>query len=224
MGTVNRLGFYAALSTAALTLVTFVIAFLTPPLSGPFCLSGCYEYPFHDVASRFPRDYYWMYPAIVLNVTLAVLIVCIHHRTPADQKVFSTVALFFGLFACAVLIADFFVQVSVIPPSLANGETDGIALLSQFNAHGLFIVLEELGYLLLSISFLFLVPLFPGRGISRSIRYIFLAAFVFTMLAFVYYNVAFGIHREYRFEIASISISWLALIVNGVLLSIYFRR
>ena len=51
----------------------------------------------------------------------------------------------FGLFACAVFIVDFFVQVSVIPPSLANNETDGIALISQFNPHGVFIVLVIVG-------------------------------------------------------------------------------
>jgi hypothetical protein len=33
-----------------------------------------------------------------------------------------------------------------------HGETEGITLLTQYNAHGIFIVLEELGYLLMSLS------------------------------------------------------------------------
>ena len=36
-----------------------------------------------------------------------------------------------------------------------NGETDGIALLTQYNGHGIFIAMEELGYITMSISFLF---------------------------------------------------------------------
>lgn len=33
-----------------------------------------------------------------------------------------------------------------------HGETEGITLLTQYNAHGIFIALEELGYLLMSLS------------------------------------------------------------------------
>jgi hypothetical protein len=36
--------------------------------------------------------------------------------------------------------------------------------------------------------------------------------------------VFYGIHREYRFELATISINWLTLITTGVLLSIMFGR
>jgi hypothetical protein len=34
----------------------------------------------------------------------------------------------------------------------------------------------------------------------------------------------YGIFREYRFEVATISIHWLTLIPSGILLSIVFRR
>jgi hypothetical protein len=34
-----------------------------------------------------------------------------------------------------------------LQPSLLAGETEGIAMLSQFNPHGLFIILEEPGFI-----------------------------------------------------------------------------
>ncbi|MCI0714215.1 MAG: hypothetical protein L0154_28930, partial [Chloroflexi bacterium] len=148
---VYNLGFYTAIAITILTIITFGIAFLTPPLSGPSCTDSCYEYPYHDIASRFPRDYYWMYPAMVLTLLFVVLLVIIHHYAADNRKVFSQIGLSFGLIAAAALLVDYFVQVSVIPPSLENGETDGIALLTQFNSHGAFIALEEVGYLMMSL-------------------------------------------------------------------------
>jgi hypothetical protein len=216
-------GFCAATLTTLLTLVTFVVAVLTPPLSGPYCAEGCYTYPYAGIAARFPRDYYWMYPAMLVFGAYAVLLAAVHRFAAPEKKLFSLAGLFFGWFAAAVLIADFFVQVSVVPPSLAKGETDGIALLTQFNPHGLFIVLEELGYLLMSVSFLFLGAVFDGNRLRRAVRYTFLAAAVLNLAAFAFYAAAYGIHREYRFEVAAITINWLALIVSGILLGRVFR-
>jgi hypothetical protein len=36
-----------------------------------------------------------------------------------------------------------------------KGETDGIALITQYNEHGLFIAMEELGYITMSIALVF---------------------------------------------------------------------
>jgi hypothetical protein len=113
----NVVGFITAILTTVITVVTFGIAILTPPLSGPFCLEGCFGYPYVDIASRFPRDYLWMYPAILLILIYVVLI----------------------------------------------------------------------GSLILITAI-------------------------------------YGVLREYRFEVAVISIDWLTLIISGILLSVVFRR
>jgi hypothetical protein len=55
--------------------------------------------------------------------------------------------------ATFVLITDYFIQVSVIQPSLLAGETDGISILSQFNPHGIIKVLEEIGLMFMILSF-----------------------------------------------------------------------
>lgn len=222
---VNLLGFYAAILSAILTLVTFGIAFFTPPLSGPYCTGPCFEYPYSDIASRFPRDYFWMYPAILLFLVYFALMVCIHYYAPVEKKVFSHIGLSLALISAAVLIIDYFVQVSVIQPSLVNGETEGIALLTQFNSHGIFIALEDLGYLTMAAAFLFMAPVFSGTNrLEGAIRWIFILSFVLTIIALVIISMQFGIFREYRFEIIAISINWLALVSSAILLSILFRR
>jgi hypothetical protein len=225
--TVAKVGFYAAVLTTLLTLFTFILAVLTPPLAGPYCAAGagCYTYPYSDIAPRFPRDYYWMYPAILLVLTFYVLMVSIHHFAPVDKKIFSQIGISFALISTATFVIDYFLQVSVIQPSLLLGETDGIALLSQFNAHGIFIVLEEIGCFMMSLSMLFMAPTFVGTTRSeKAIRWLFVSCFVLNALAFALYSIFYGVNREYRFEVATISINWLTLIVTGILLGVVFRR
>ena len=147
-----RFGYYTSLFTAFLTLFTFALAVATPPLSGPFCKGPCFEYPYTDIASRFPRNYLWMNPAMLLTICYLLMMTALNHVTSGGKKLFSTISLVFAVMATLILTADYFIQVSVIQPSLIRGETDGIALLSQFNPHGIFIVLEELGFLLMNIS------------------------------------------------------------------------
>ena len=222
---IARVGFYAALMTVLLTLVTFGIAYATPPLAGPLCASGCYTYPYTDIASRFPRDYIWIYPAILLVLVYYVLMTTIHHAAPNDKKIYSHIGLSFALISTATFVIDYFLQVSVIQPSLLLGETDGISLLTQFNAHGLFIALEEIGFFMMSLSMLFMAPTFEGRTKSeKAIRWIFVACFFLTVISFTLLSVFYGIHREYLFEIAAISINWLTLIISGIFLSITFWR
>lgn len=221
----NRLGYYVSIVTAALTLFTFVIAFLTPPISGPNCTDPCVEYPYLDIESRFPRDYWWMIPATVLTAVFVVLMVCIHQYAQPEKKVFSQIGLSFALMAAAILIVNYFVQISVIQPSLENGETDGIPLLTQYNSHGLFIVLEEIGYLLMSLTFLFMAPVFSGDNrVEKAIRWIFVVGFVVVLGSLIVVSAVHGIDRKDTFEIISISVDWTVLIITGVLLSVVFKR
>ena len=116
----NVLGFYAAILTTAVTSVTFVIAILTPPLSGPFCVGSCFNYPFTDTISRFPRDFIWMYFAILVTLIYVVLMVCIHHYASNEKKIFSQIGLSFALISATALITDYFIQISVIQPSVMS--------------------------------------------------------------------------------------------------------
>ncbi|NQT96568.1 MAG: hypothetical protein HQ562_02385 [Candidatus Marinimicrobia bacterium] len=220
-----RFGYFTAILTTVVTIITFGIAVNTPPLAGPFCESGCFEYPYSDIASRFPRDYIWMYPAMLLTLIYVALMVSIHYFAPREKKIYSQVGLSFALLAAAPIIIDYFIQVSVIQPSLLNGEHDGIALLTQFNAHGIFIALEDFGYLMMSVSFLFMAFVFSKTNrLEKTIRWLFIASFILTILALIFVSFKFGIHREYFFEVAAITINWAVLIVAGILLSKVFKR
>jgi len=218
-------GFYIALATTVTTLITFGIAVTTLPLSGPFCQANCFEYPYLDIISRFPSDYFWMYPAMLEILLFVSLVVHIHYYADNDKRIFSLMGFAFSVISAAILFVDYFVQVSVVQPSLLAGETYGIPLITQFNPHGLFIALEDAGYLLMSIGFVCLAPVFAKKGkLENSIKWTFIMGFILTIGALVLITLLYGIHREYLFEVAVITINWFVLIIAGVLLSVMFRK
>jgi len=227
----HRVGFYASLLTCLLTIVTFGLAITAVPISGVFCLQGCITYPYLDTIAQYPKDYLWMYLAIPLILVYVVLMAAIHASASPQKKIYSQIGLSFAMITAVILLSDYFVQFAVIPISLMNGETDGIALLTQYNPHGIFITLEELGYITMALSFLFMAPLFANTlmpvkrdRLEMIIQWVFIAAFVLTIVSLAIILFNFGLDREYRFEVTAISINWLVLVINGALLSIVFRR
>ena len=219
----NKTGFVSSILLAILTASTFIIAILTPPISGPFSTGAAITYPYADIISRFPRDYYWMYPAMLLVLVFVVYVICVGQDARKEQKVFSAAALSFACISSGIIFVDYFVQVSVLQPSLINGEYEAIALFTQYNPHGLFIALEEAGYLLMSIAILFLTPIFAGPGrIRTALRWTSLLNFIFSILSLIIISIIYGISREYRFEVAVISFNFIALILVGLLSAILY--
>jgi hypothetical protein len=222
----NRLPYWIAVLTSILTAATFATAFATPPRSGPFCtMSACVTAPYTDVAAFFPRDYLWMYPALLVTALFVVLMACIHQYASADKQLFSLIGVCFAVIAAAVLLIDYFMQLTVMQPSVLKGETDGLSLVSQYNPHGIFIALEALGYLMMSVAFVFAAPVFTGRDwVERTIRWLLMAGFTLAVGLLIVLSLRYGHDLDYRFEVFVITIDWTVLIIVGALLSVVFTR
>jgi hypothetical protein len=218
-------GFWAAVLTAVVTAISFAIAVQTLPRSGPLCQSGCLTYPYEDAAALVPHDYIWMYPATLMVCLFLVLMSCIHSYAAESRKLYSQIGLCFAVISSAVLAIDYYIQLAMVQPSLLKGELEGLVLISQYNPHGIFIALEELGYLMMSLAFLFMGLVFVGRSkLERSICWLLIGSSVLALVAYVVMSLIYGKDLEYRFEITVITINWLVLIVASVLLSFLFKR
>jgi hypothetical protein len=223
--TTSRIGFYSAITTAVMTLITFGFAINAVPISGPGCIEGCIGYPYLDSLAQYPRDYLWMYLALMMMVAYVIFMVALHAHAAPEKRIFAQVGLSFALMGALTLLVTYFTQAAVVPVSLLSGETEGIALFTQYNVHGIFIALEEIGYLLMSLSFLFMgLALSSRSSLEAAARCVFLVAFAFTIVTLVATSIMYGLDRSYRFEIAVISIDWLTLIANGILFAVVFRR
>jgi len=220
-----KFGLYSSLSLVIMTIITWSFAMIAVPPAGPYCPGDCMSYPFLDILSYYPRDYYWMYLAVFQLFAYLLFIVSIHFIASIEKKLFSFISVAFSLISSIVLLIAYFVQFSVVPMSMMKGETDGIALITQYNGHGIFIAMEDLGYITMSISFLFLAFIFSMKNrLEKAIRLILIMAFLFTVVSFIYYSIEFGIDRSYRFEVATITINWLVTITAGILISILIKK
>jgi len=221
----DRVGFWAAILTAVMAAVSFGVAATTPPRTGPFAAPGsAIPYPYAAAARFVPRDFVWMYLALLMMLAFLVLAACVRQRAVDDRKVFGTIGLSLATVAFTVIGMDYFIQLRTVQPALLRGELDGLAILSQYNPHGVFIALEELGFLVLGLSFAFLALSLGSSRPERVTRWVYLVSSALMIAAFVGMSWYFGFGLEYRFEVTAISIGWLTLMISGLLLAFAFRR
>jgi hypothetical protein len=220
----DRIGFWAAILTAALAAVSFGVAVTTPPRTGPFAAPGsAIPFPYSAAAKFVPRDFLWMYPALLMMLAFLVLAVCVREHAVADRKVVGTIGLCLAVASFTIIAVDYFIQLRTVQPALLNGEFDGLAIMSQYNPHGVYIALEELGFLAMGLSFAFLALAIGGSRLERVTRWVYLASSALIVAAFVGMSWYFGFGLEYRFEVAAIFLGWLTLMISGVLLAFVFR-
>jgi hypothetical protein len=218
------LGMWSAGGTAVLAATAFGVGATTPPRTGPFAAPGtAIAYPYSEAAKFVPRDFLWMYLALAMMVAFVVLAVCVRERA-AGARLFGTVGLSMAVASLTVIASDYFIQLRTVQPSLVKGEVDGLAILSQYNPHGVFIALEELGFLLAGISFCFLAFTLGPSRFERRIRRILLGSSILLAGSFIGMSSFYGFGIEYRFEVAAITIVWLTLAVVGAMFAFLFAR
>ncbi len=104
-----------------------------------------------------------------------------------------------------------------------QGQTEGIPLLTQYNGHGIFIALEELGFTMMSIAFFFLALAVTGKSrLENVVRWILVSPLAVNIFAFTAYSLQFGLDRDYRYEVVALTINWLVSILIGILMSIKY--
>jgi hypothetical protein len=64
----------------------------------------------------------------------------------------------------------------------------------------------------------------PTGPLERAIRWVFLIAGTLAVGGLVVFAALFGTDLDVRYEVAAISVDYLALIVGGGLLAVLFRR
>ena len=222
---VLRLGVWSSLLLAVLAVAAFALGITTPPRSGPYCTGDCIAYPFTDAARFVPRDYLWVLPAILLGPVFVIVSGCVHSLVQAGERHLSLIGLCFASIAAGILGIDYFIQFQVAEPSLLHAETSSLSLFTQYNPHGLFIALEDLGYLTLCVSFLFLGGAVPGVWrLGRAIRWTLVVSAFLGFACFIGMTWRYGLDIEYRFEVAIITITWVALFAAGLMLTFFFRN
>lgn len=220
----SPLGQWAGLLTAVLAGAALATTLTTPPRSGVYCPANCIMYPYTDVARYVPRDYLWMYPALLVPVAFIILAVCIHGVVPRTGRQLSLVGMCLATVAAAILVVGYGLQISVVQRSLLAGESSGLSLLSQYNPHGFFIGLENTGYGLLALAFVFLgLPLTQTvSGKTRTAGWTFAIGGALILLLLALFTAAYRDSIDVRFEVLALLLCYLILTAAGILMGIAF--
>ena len=222
----SRLGVWVAPATAAVGAISLAVGVSTPVRSGPWCSDGCIAYPYTDAAAFVPRDYLWMYPEVLLVLLFVVLAACLLHWVPPQRRLSATIAVCFAVIGAAVLVVDYGIQLTVLQPAVLSGQTEGLSALTMYDPRGVFIALENVGYAVFGVAFVFLGGALAGASSrrERAVHWVFIVGGVLILAALVLSAAIYRADLDYWFELMSLSITWLVLIVSGTLLTVVFGR
>ncbi|GAA2673374.1 hypothetical protein [Actinoplanes palleronii] len=222
----RAVGTTVAAGTGAAAAISLAAGVTTPVRSGPNCTGGCVRYPYLDAAAFVPRDYLWMYPAVITALFAVLLAVCLDVTTPADRRWASRAGLCLAAIGAGTLVLDYALQLTVLQPGLLAGETAGLSPLSQYNPHGVFIGLENAGYAEFAVAFAFLgYALLRQRSrAGRAAGWILAAGAAATLGVLIVFAAVYRARLDYHFEVISIGLVWLTLIAGGPVLAGMFAR
>ena len=214
-----RFGFWIAIVTVAVTVVTFALALTALPNDVP--------YPFTSpiIAEQWPMDYLWMYPAMVLML----LFVALRRRGPPvrasgpeDVQPGRTRRRDRRCHDPARRLLHPGDRDAAEPREGTTrrvGDADPVQPeRSLHRPRGDRLPADEPGPPLSGPVF------FQKNRLERSIRWLFTVSFALVVLSLVVVSALLGIDRGDTFEIIVISIVWLTLIAGGVLTAMVFRR
>ncbi|MBN9113582.1 MAG: hypothetical protein J0I34_32990 [Pseudonocardia sp.] len=216
-GTALLAGVAALVAAAAL-----VLGVTTPARAGVFCLSGCVGFPYTDVAAFVPRDYVWMYPALLAALLVPALVTAVAFRVRSGLRPVAAVAAVLAVVGATVLVVDYAVQLMVVQPALLAGQPDGLVAWSQYNPHGLFLALENVGYAVFGAVFVLLGVALTGLpgAFTRIARAVLLAGGGLIVVALVVLTAVYGAALDVRFEVTGLTLALLVLVLAGGLLAV----
>jgi hypothetical protein len=162
----TRIGFWSAILTTVLVLIFNITIALG--------------------ASGVPTRLIAVCASLLLALSFVVLMASIHSYAPQEKKVWSEIGLSFAIVYAALLIWNYYLQLTVvrINPHLYTWLTMG------FTRDTAFWSLETIGYALMGLAALFVLPVLAKGRIELVIRWCFAVNAVFTVLGSVGYVVS----------------------------------
>jgi hypothetical protein len=115
-------------------------------------------------------------PSLLLGPSFLVLVVSIHRFASPQRKIWSQAAVAFATAYAVLTGLVYFVQLTLVAPRLAHGETQGIEVLIFEPFNSFLYAVDILGYSFMSLATLFAAFVFAGSsGLQRVIRFLLIA-------------------------------------------------
>lgn len=219
---------WALTATAIAAWLLVLVTPGAPARSGPNCTAtdgSCIDYPYTDAVDYVPGDFTWMVAAFLLGPFVAAVVAALQDRVPRSRRTLGALGLVFAGVSAAVLMVDYYVQFTTVQTSLVKGELDGgLSVLSQYNPHGVFVALEDVGYFTMSLAFLVTgFALAPSRRSERVLRRILVIVGAVGVVALPVLVATLGHEMQYFYEVLSLTLCWLGAMTIGPLVALASR-
>lgn len=159
----RQLGFWSAVLAS-----TFSIIYIVGQLAEWVGLLGSEGGP--ESSSTLLGIIVLLTPSLLLGTSFTVLMVAVHHYAPESKKIWSHLGIVFATIYNALISINYFVQLTLVAPHMAQGETESIRFLLFVPFDSFLYSVDILGYSFMSISTLFAAFVFERPGLERRIR------------------------------------------------------
>lgn len=129
-------------------------------------------------------------PSLFLGPAFVIVMASIHDMTPATKRVWSLSALAFAIAYMVLTGMNYFVQLTLVGPRIARGDTAGIEMFVFVPFTSFLYAVDILGYSFMSLATLLAALTFSGHGLQRVSRsFLFFNGLLLPFLALqMYYH------------------------------------
>ncbi len=170
MNTVNKLGFWSAIVSAVMSAIWFITYTFRDQI---YPVPAWFE--LQQYAQEFsPLRVLYVYPSLLLPLSFIVLLACIHRSVAEEKRIWSLIALSFGILYAVMASINYNIQAVSVRMSLAAGETSGIEMFLPDNPDSIITALAN-SYVYMALSMVAAGFVFENIGLQRWVRWIFFA-------------------------------------------------
>ncbi len=162
--TVRRVGFWSAVLASA-----FSIIYIVGQLAEWMGLLGSAGGP--ESSSTLLGIIVLLTPSLLLGSSFTVLMVAVHYYAPEHKKIWSHIGVVFATIYNALISINYFVQLTLVAPHMAQGDTESIRFLLFIPFDSFLYSVDILGYSFMSLSTLFAAFAFEQPGWERRARF-----------------------------------------------------
>jgi uncharacterized Tic20 family protein len=176
-------GQWAALICLATFLVWIISFTAIIILNPPFTWTNLDDYISYTATNNQSFKFAAQLAMLLFAPAFVVLLHSIDATAEDDRKFLGRIGISFAIMFAVCVGMHYFVQISSVRLSIANGQTAGLEQFIQANPSSGIAGINLVGWtLFFSLACLFTVPVFPGIGLNRVIRYALLANAIFCLL------------------------------------------
>ncbi len=166
---IYKLGFWSAVLASV-----FSIAYDIGQIAEWFGLMGSGGGPEND--STWYGLVVLLVPSLFLGVTFVLMMGSVHRQAPAERKIWSQTALVFATMYGTLICMNYYVQLTLVAPTLYRGDVSDSVRPFLFNVFNSFTYsVDLLGYSFMSLSTLFAAFAFTGSGLEKTVRWFLIA-------------------------------------------------